>query len=82
MGKLILDKAAQAGKAVAERFAKVIGLVNINIALTSGLGMLSFDVPSFRQFFLYFYVTRHEVEVSGCGRLNLPFLYAEFRPFD
>jgi len=43
---------------------------------------LRFDAPSFRQFFLYFYVTRHEVEVSGCGRKNLPFLYAEFRPFD
>jgi len=79
---LRLDKAAQAGRAVAERFAEVIELVNINIALATGLGVLSFDALSFRQFVLYFYVTQREVEVSGRGRVNLPFLYAEFRPFD
>jgi len=47
ISKLILDKAAQAGKAVVERCAKVIELVNINTALTAGIGGLRFDAPLF-----------------------------------
>jgi len=64
------------------KLPKLLCLININTALTAGIDGLRFDAPSGRQFVLYFYVTRHEVEVAGCGRVNLPFLYAEFRPFD
>jgi len=85
LGKLIVRKAAQAGKVVAERFAKVIELVGVDVAWTSGtnffvvLGGLRFDAPSGKQFDLYFYTTQHKVEIPGCGQVDLPFLYAEFR---
>ena len=85
LGKLILRKAAQAGKVVAERFAKVIELVGVDVAWTSGtnffvvLGGLRFDAPSGKQFDLYFYTTQYKVEIPWCGQVDLPFLYAEFR---
>jgi len=77
MGKLILDKAAQAGKAVVERCAKVIELDQHKHRSNRWHRRVAFRRP----FVLYFYVTQREV-VSGYGKVNLPFLYAEFRPFD
>jgi len=85
LGKLIVRKAAQAGKVVAERFAKVIELIGVDVTWTSGtnffvvLGGLRFDAPSGKQFDLYFYTTQYKVEIPWCGQVDLPFLYAEFR---
>ena len=85
LGKWIVKKAQQTGKTIADRVAKVLELIGIDVAWTGGtqtfvvLGSVSFDASQGEQFGAYFYATQAKVEIPSCGRVDLPFLYVEFK---
>ncbi|MEM1572596.1 hypothetical protein [Pyrobaculum sp.] len=85
LGKLIKDYASKVGRIIAERFTKVLEMVGTDVAWTGGtsvfvvLGNVRFDAPRGAQFSVYFYTTQTKVEIPSCGKVDLPFIYAEFR---
>ncbi|MEM0468041.1 MAG: hypothetical protein QXT27_02425 [Pyrobaculum sp.] len=85
LGKLIKDFAAKVGKVIAEKYTKVLEMIGIDVAWTGGtstfvvLGYVRFDAPKGVQFSAYFYTTQAKVEIPSCGKVDLPFIYAEFR---
>ncbi|MGB9705387.1 MAG: hypothetical protein ACPL3C_08045, partial [Pyrobaculum sp.] len=85
LGKKVIERAKKAGKIVIERIAKVVEMIGMDVAWTGGtqtfvvLGDASFDASRGKSFSAYFYTTQHKVEIPSCGRVDLPFLYVEFR---
>lgn len=85
LGKKVIERAKKAGKIVIERIAKVVEMIGMDVAWTGGtqtfvvLGDASFDASRGKSFSAYFYTTQHKVEIRSCGRVDLPFLYVEFR---
>ncbi|WP_258871754.1 hypothetical protein [Pyrobaculum aerophilum] len=77
--------AAKVGKVIAEKYTKVLEMIGIDVAWTGGtstfvvLGYVRFDAPKGVQFSAYFYTTQAKVEIPSCGKVDLPFIYAEFR---
>ncbi|WP_333639131.1 hypothetical protein [Pyrobaculum aerophilum] len=85
LGKKIIEYAKKVGKVLLGRVAKIVEMVGIDVAWTGGtqtfvvLGDASFDAAWGKTFSAYFYTTQAKVEVPSCGKVDLPFLYIEFR---
>lgn len=85
LGKKVIEYAKKAGKIPSQRVIKVVEMLGIDVAWTGGtqtfvvLGNTRFDAPWGKSFSAYFYTTQHKVEMPSCGKVDLPFLYIEFR---